>query len=94
MPAEVRDNTHLRRYETVLDGATAFVAYERDGGRIVFTHTEVPPHLAGRGVGSALVRAALDAARRERLEVVARCEFVASFVRHHAAYQDLLVADG
>jgi hypothetical protein len=30
------------------------------------------------------------AVRRERLEVVPRCDFVASFVRHHAAYQDLL----
>jgi predicted GNAT family acetyltransferase len=48
----------------------------------------------GRGVGSALVRAALGTARRERLEVVARCDSVASFVRHHAAYQDLTVAEG
>jgi predicted GNAT family acetyltransferase len=78
----------------VFDGAVAFVGYERDGDRIMFTHTEVPKTLAGRGVGSALVRAAFDTARRERLEVVARCDFVASFVRHHAAYQDLMAASG
>jgi predicted GNAT family acetyltransferase len=93
MPAKVRNNTHLCRYEMVLDGAVAFVGYERDGDRIVCTHTEVPPTLAGRAVGSALVRAALDTARRERLRVVPRCDFVASFVRHHAAYQGLMVAE-
>jgi uncharacterized protein len=94
MPAEVKNNRHLRRYEMVLDGAVAFVGYERDGDRIVFTHTEVPAKLSGRGVGSTLVCAVLDAARRERLRVIPRCGFVASLIRHHAAYQDLMVAEG
>jgi uncharacterized protein len=85
MPADVRNNTHLGHYEMVLDGAVPFVGYERHGGRIVFTRTEVPPNLAGRGVGSGLVCAALDAARRERLRVLPRCPFVASIIRHHSA---------
>jgi predicted GNAT family acetyltransferase len=93
MPAEVKDNKTLHRYEMAVGDAVAFLAYEREGDRITFTHTEVPAALAGRGVGSGLVRAALDAARRERLRVLPRCEFVASFLRHHAAYQDM-VAEG
>jgi predicted GNAT family acetyltransferase len=94
MPAEeVRDNKNLRRYEMAVGDAVVFLAYEREGDRITFTHTEVPAALPGRGVGSGLVHTALDAARREHLRVLPRCEFVASFLRHHAAYQDM-VGDG
>ena len=93
MPAEIRNNEALGRYEMALGSAVAFVAYERDGDRIAFTHTEVPAELSGRGVGSTLVCAVLEAARRERLRVVPRCTFVASILRHHSAYQDLLTAD-
>ncbi|MBX6373527.1 MAG: N-acetyltransferase [Acetobacteraceae bacterium] len=92
MPTEVRNNERLRRYEMAIGDAVAFVAYERDGERIVFTHTEIPRAYAGSDTGAALVCAALDAARREHLKIVPRCPFVASILRHHAAYQDLMTA--
>jgi predicted GNAT family acetyltransferase len=39
-----------------------------------------------------LVKEALDEARRRHLQVVARCEFVAGYLRRHPEYQDLLAA--
>jgi predicted GNAT family acetyltransferase/glutaredoxin len=68
-------------------------AYRRRNGRIAFIHTEVDEALEGRGLGSALVATALDDARREGLEVVPLCPFVAALIERHPDYQDLVAAD-
>ncbi|QNE32056.1 N-acetyltransferase [Sphingomonas sp. NBWT7] len=86
----VRDNRAEQEFELDLDGYRAVAAYQREGDRIVFTHTVVPPAIEGRGVGSKLIRAALDSARDQALKVVPQCPFVAAFIRKHPAYRDLL----
>lgn len=87
---DVRNNETQSRYETSIDGKTAFAAYNRNGNTVTFTHTEVPPELEGRGVAGAIVKHALDEARAQNLGVVAACAYVASYVRRHPEYQDLL----
>ena len=86
----VRDNRAEQEFELEVDGHRAIAAYQREGGRIVFTHTHVPKAIEGRGVASKLIRAALDAARDEGLTVVAQCPFVAAFIERHPEYRDLL----
>ncbi|MBG6183146.1 putative GNAT family acetyltransferase [Arthrobacter sp. CAN_A214] len=66
-----------------------FAAYHHVPGRVVFTHTEVHQDIEGQGVGSALVRAALDDVRTKDLAVTPECAFVAAFIREHPEYQDL-----
>jgi predicted GNAT family acetyltransferase len=64
--------------------------YTRRGDTITFWHTYVPPSMEGHGVGGALARTALEAARRDGLTVVPRCPFVASYIRRHPEYLDLV----
>jgi predicted GNAT family acetyltransferase len=87
---EVVDNARERRYEIALDGDIAELQYDRRPGVIVLIHTEVPEAAEGHGVGQALVRHALDAARAEGLKVVARCPFVAAWIARHPEYADLV----
>jgi uncharacterized protein len=91
MPQEVRDNSTNARYELAIDGITAFVTYLRSPGFVTLVHTEVPPALSGHGVGSALARFALDAARANGDKVIVKCSFIAAFVKQHPEYQDLVV---
>ncbi|HVY56248.1 MAG TPA: GNAT family N-acetyltransferase [Xanthobacteraceae bacterium] len=86
----VRDNPILRRFELDADGHTAVAYYQRSPGVITFTHTEVPPELSGRGIGSALARGALDAVRAEGLKVVPKCPFISAYIAKHPEYQDLV----
>jgi uncharacterized protein len=87
---DIRNNESASQYETTIDGATAYVAYDREGeDRIVFTHTVVPDALSGRGLASALVTHALDDARAQNLKVVPQCSYVAAFIQRHPEYQDL-----
>jgi len=90
MNYDIKNNDQQSRYETTVDGKTAFSAYRRDGDTITFTHTEVPPELEGRGIAGAIVKHALDDARSQNLGVVASCAYVASYVRRHPEYEDLL----
>ena len=86
----VRDNRAEQEFEMELDGERAVAAYQREGGVITFTHTLVPHAIEGRGVGSKLVRAALDASRDAGLKVVAQCPFVAAYIKRHPEYRELV----
>ncbi|MGO1075659.1 GNAT family N-acetyltransferase [Inquilinus sp. CA228] len=91
--AEVADNPALSRYEMVVDGVTAFVAYRRDGDVVALTHTEVPKALSGRGVGTALARGTLDRIRAAGLTIRPLCPFIAAFIERHPDDADLVAAD-
>jgi predicted GNAT family acetyltransferase len=87
----VSDNRRASRYEIEVDGKVAgFVAYRRTGSTIAMTHTEVDPAYEGRGLGSALVRSALDAARAESAAVRPFCPFVRQYIKRHPEYLDLV----
>jgi uncharacterized protein len=78
------------RFEIKLGDELAVTQYRRHGSKIIFTHTEVPPSMEGKGIGNLLARTALDYARKENLRVVPRCEFIAAFIERHPEYQDLV----
>jgi uncharacterized protein len=87
----VSDNPAMHRFEMTSGDAVAYVEYQRLGDRIVLTHTEVPEAMSGQGVGSKLVAGVLDKTRPEGAKVVARCEFVAAFMKRHPGYQSLAI---
>ncbi len=88
----ITHNAETKRFETDLDGYPGVVEYMLAPGTIVFTHAEVAPELDGRGVASAVVKAGLDYARAEGLDVMPLCPFVASYIRQHPEYKDILKA--
>ena len=91
MPDDIVNNTRAHRFELTVDGHMAKSWYRLSPGVITFTHTEVPEELEGRGIGSRLVRAALDHARAEGLKVVPLCPFTAAWIKRHPDYADLVI---
>ncbi len=88
--SDVIDNRDHHRFELVVDGHLAAAYYKLDGNVITFIHTEVPPELGGRGVGSTLVQGALDQVRAIGMKVIADCPFVKAWIGKHPEYKDLL----
>ena len=89
--AEVVDVPEESRYELRLGGhLIGLAAYRRRDGRIAFTHTEVDESCAGRGFGSRLAAAALKDARRQGLEIVPLCPFIAYYIQKHPEYERLV----
>ncbi|MGO9900066.1 MAG: GNAT family N-acetyltransferase [Solirubrobacteraceae bacterium] len=93
MAVEVGNNPEAQRYEAAVDGTLAgFAAYRMQPGLITFVHTEVADAFEGPGVGSILLREALEDAHRRRFEVLSLCPFVNSFIEGHREYLDLVPA--
>jgi len=90
MTDTVNNNTAKHRFELEVEGHIAAAYYEREGDVITFKHTEVPAELGGKGVGSRLVKGALDQVRADGQRVVAQCPFVKTWIGKNPAYADLL----
>ncbi len=79
----VVDHPSESRFVVTKDGTTAELRYHRADGRLVLLHTGVPRELAGHGIGGRLVRAAVERATREHLEVVPWCPFARRWIEEH-----------
>jgi hypothetical protein len=90
MTGAVRDNAALKRFELEVEGKTASLYYRLEPGVISLVHTEVPPALEGRGIGSTLVRGTLEAIRQKGLKVVVKCPFVSAWMGRHPEFNDLI----
>lgn len=88
---DIIHNIAHQRFETTIDGITAYLSYAIiDDSTLNYNHTIVPKELGGRGLGTALVKHALDYAKENDKKVVPSCSFVASHINRCAEYQDLL----
>ncbi len=87
------DNPDERRFELrVGDAVAGFAEYRAGDSAHTFTHTEIDPAYEGKGLGSVLVRGALDQVRARGRGVRPACPFVRSFVERHPDYLDLVPA--
>ena len=80
---QITDNQAASRFELIMDGHLAELAYRRNGNRLVLIHTGVPAELEGHGLGGALVRAAAGRAERDGLTVVPLCPFAHGWLQRH-----------
>lgn len=87
------DITHDRaayRFETRQDGLLCELEYTLAGGVMRIEHTGVPEAVGGRGIASALVLAAVQAARAEGWKVLPACSYAAVWMKRHPEFSDLL----
>jgi uncharacterized protein len=87
---QVVDNRAAGQYEVHVGDEVAVLTYRREGNRIVYLHTGVPPALEGRGIAGLLASTALEEARAEGLEVIPLCPYVAAYIKRHQEYLPLV----
>lgn len=86
----ITNNREERRFEVELKDERAFIEYSDDGDVVTMTHTEVPASFEGKGVGSHLVKGALESVKNEGKKVNPACAFVAAYIKKHAEYKTLV----
>jgi uncharacterized protein len=91
----VVDNHEAQRFEiSVGDEVAGYAEYDVRDGVMVLPHVVVQPRFEGRGLGSELTRAALEAAREQGLGVLPYCSFVRTYIRRHQGeHLELVPAD-
>jgi len=68
----------------------AQLTYSRGGGTVILDHTEVDDRLRGTGAGARLVKAAVEWARQENVQLMPLCAFAKSVFQKNPAYGDVL----
>lgn len=86
----ITHDTTQNRFCTAIDGHTAYLTYIDNGDTLIYNHTAVPHELGGQGLGSKIVKHALDYARDSGKKVVPTCGFVAHFIDKNPEYQSVL----
>lgn len=88
----VRFDPDAKRFEIQPEGTKAVAFLDVVPGTAVWslTHTEVPRELEGRGLGTALVRAALEHVRSAGAKVMPVCPFVVAHLARHPEEADVV----
>jgi predicted GNAT family acetyltransferase len=90
MSFQIRHDPATQRFDTQVDGHPCALDYRLGDGVMTITHTGVPTPVEGRGIASALTRAAVEAARAEGWKVAPACSYASSWMRRHPEFADLL----
>jgi len=95
MSISVVKNYELNRFEIYSDGELAgFADLKIENQVISYTHTEIDPKFGGQGLGSQLIREALDEALEQNLEVAPYCSFVSAYIKKNSEKYLHLVPEG
>lgn len=83
MEYEIVHQPQQQMFKTVVDGRTAFVQYRLLNGSLDIIHTVVPKPIEGRGIASALVKAAYEYAAANGLKPEATCRYAFVWLERH-----------
>lgn len=87
------DNQDRKQFELVVEGHTARIEYMIMANKIFLTHTEVPVELEGKGIGSIIVKLALEEVEKRRLKLIPLCPFVGKYITRHPEWKRILADD-
>lgn len=92
MDINTRHEPEKQRFSATVDGHECVLDYRAAEAEVLdLHHTGVPPELGGRGIGTQLVRDALDWAGKNGTRVIPSCPFVADVIRRYPQYGKLVV---
>jgi len=91
MDYQLLNKKSKKQYEFHIDEHTPRIEYIKAQDKIYLTHTEVPKALEGKGIGSAIIKAALEDVKSQGLTLVPLCPFVAMYIKKHPEWKDLVL---
>lgn len=79
------------RFSISVDGQKAgFTEYIDHDNQRIFPHTEIDDEFGGRGLGTIVVREALEATRAAGMRIVPVCPMVSGFIEKHSEFAELV----
>lgn len=91
MAHKLIDNQNDKQYEFHIDGFVPRIEYIKAKEQIYLTHTEVPAELEGKGIGFALIHAALQDIDENDWTLIPLCPFVATYIKRHPEWRRLVL---
>ena len=86
----IKHDAEAGLFTSTVEGQLSLLQYRLRDGVMKIVHTEVPADLAGHGIASDLMHAALEAARANGWRVITACSYAKAFLERHPEYASLL----
>ena len=83
---QIQHNKDLHQFSVEINGYKALVNYLIQDGALDIDETFVPKEIGGRGIASALVKAAYDYALSQGLKCKGTCSYAAVWLERHSEY--------
>lgn len=90
MEVKIKENTEKKRFEVEVENKIALIEYIRAEDKMYLTHTEVPTELEGKGIASSMAKQVLQQIKDENLKLVPLCPFIASYIKRHPEWKEIL----
>jgi uncharacterized protein len=91
LTVHVTDAPDQCRYEARVDGElVGYTEYRHHDGTTMLARTEVPEELQNKGIGAALARFAIDAARKAGKQIEPADPFIAGWIERHPEYAEMV----
>lgn len=88
---KITHNPEKKRYELHVDEQVAVAEYiEVENDILVLAHVGVPKSLEGKGIGSAVTKAALEGIKAQGKWVYPSCPFVKTYILRHPEWNALV----
>lgn len=89
---EFRHDASRHRYVLVddTDNVIASTNYTVRQDHVFFSHTEIADGHEGQGLGTMLVKGALDDVQTSGIKIIPLCAFVRGWIERHPEYDDLV----
>lgn len=84
MPHPIEHDPERQQFFAIVEGLRCRLDYQRQGERVLITHTLVPAALGGRGIAAELTQSALAWIRGQGLSVVPVCSYAARYLEREA----------
>lgn len=91
LTVHVTDAPELSRYEARVDGElVGFTEYRHHDDTTMLARTEVPDERQNQGIGAALARFAIEAARKAGKRIEPADPFIAGWLERHPEHADVM----
>jgi len=84
------NNTTVNRFETDVEGGTAYLEYHPGKNHIATIHTFVPESARRKGVAGELVEFMLDYVKHNHLKLYVYCPYVENYIERHPEHRSLV----
>lgn len=89
--SEFRNNHERQRYEMDVEGGQLVADYQDRGGVSAITRVFTPVELRGRGLAGALMKAVVEDARAQGVQLKAVCPYAVAYAKRYPETQDVLI---
>jgi predicted GNAT family acetyltransferase len=86
----MKNNSHLSRYELIVDGHVAYANYRLMGKNLFIDYVFAPEELRGTGAAGRLMEEIAKDARAKELKITPICSYAAVWLKKHKEFHDLL----